>query len=438
MTSNGFTSQANLMPASGRGNSLELAPEVSELRYRRLFETAQDGILILDAGSGKIIDVNPFLLDLLDYSFESMIGLQLWEIGLFKDIAANQAAFKKLQKEEYIRYENRPLRTRSGKQIQVEFVSNVYFVGSAKVIQCNIRDISVRVRAALQAASKSHADTLELAARARDELIAVLSHELRTPLAAISSMIELLEAGHDTADMPDQADLPPLFDKSALAFIGRNVSSLVRLVAEFLDFTHTANEALGLELVRVDAHDVIRFTLKNLESQQKGASIGIDVQLRARPSHIRADALKLEQILSNLIGNALKFTPNGGKVSIVTRNEASGELVVEVSDTGIGIPADALSRIFSPFEQGDSSIHSRYGGLGLGLSIARTLVKAHGGTLEVESKGSGQGAKFTARFKTDNSPSDLTVPDPLQLESSPPPAMQASVTTLINSTNGKL
>ena len=85
------------MPANGKGDSRELSAEVSELRYRRLFETAQDGILILDARSGEIIDVNPFLLDLLDYPFESIIGLQLWEIGLFEDIAANQAAFAKLQ-----------------------------------------------------------------------------------------------------------------------------------------------------------------------------------------------------------------------------------------------------------------------------------------------------------------------------------------------------
>jgi PAS domain S-box-containing protein len=389
------------MPASGRGNSLELALEVSELRYRRLFETAQDGILILDANTGKIIDVNPFLLDLLDYPFESMIGLQLWEIGLFQDIAANQAAFEALQTNEYIRYENLPLRTKTGKEIQVEFVSNVYFVGSDKVIQCNIRDISVR--AEFQAASKSHADTLELAGRARDEAIAVLSHELRTPLAAISSMTDLLELGHDTVGMPDQTELPPLFDKSALAFIRRNVQSLVHLVTELLDFTHIANEALGLELVKVDAHEVIRFALKNLESQQKGAGIGIDLRLQARHSHIRADSGKLEQVLSNLIGNAVKFTPRGGKISIVTRNEESGRLVIEVSDTGIGIPADALSRIFSPFEQGDSSIHRRYGGLGLGLSIARTLIKAHGGTLEVESEGLGRGAKFTARFKVDDS-----------------------------------
>jgi PAS domain S-box-containing protein len=403
MTSNASTDPSNLMPASGRGNSLALALEVSELRYRRLFETAQDGILILDADSGRIIDVNPFLLDLLDYPFESMIGLRLWEIGQFKDIAANQAAFEALRTNEYIRYENLPLRTKSGKEIQVEFVSNVYFVGSEKVIQCNIRDISAR--AEFQAASKSHAAALELAGRARDEVIAVLSHELRTPLAAISSMIDLLELGHGEVGMPDNRELPPLFDKAGLAFIRHNVQSLVSLVTELLDFTHIADGALGLELVRLDAHEVIRFALKDLESRQKGVGIGIDLRLQARQSHIRADALKLEQVLSNLIGNALKFTPQGGTVSIVTSNEASGKLVIEVSDTGIGIPADTLSRIFSPFEQGDSSIHLRYGGLGLGLSIARTLVKAHGGTLEVESEGPGQGAKFTARFKIDDSAS---------------------------------
>jgi len=424
------------MPASGRGNSLELALEVSELRYRRLFETAQDGILILDADSGKIIDVNPFLLDLLDYPFESIIGLQLWEIGLFEDIAANQAAFAKLQTEEYIRYENHPLRTKAGKQIQVEFVSNVYFVGPAKVIQCNIRDISMRSE--FQAASKSHAETLELAGTARDKAIAVLSHELRTPLGAISSMIDLLEMGHGEAGTPDKKNLPPQFDKSALAFIRRNTETLVHLVNELLGFTNIANEASGLELERVDAHEAIRFAVENLKSQQKGTGIGIDLRLEAPRNYIRADALKLEQVLSNLIGNALKFTPQGGRVSIVTRNETSDKLVIEVSDTGIGIPADALSRIFAPFEQGDSSIHPRYGGLGLGLSIARTLMKAHGGTLEAESEGSGQGAKFTARFKIDDSLFDLTAQDPLQLESSQPCDAKIAVAASTNSANPKL
>jgi PAS domain S-box-containing protein len=120
------------------------ALRVSELRYRRLFETAQDGILILDAESGEIMDVNPFLLDLLDYPFDELRGRRLWEIGQFKDFAANNLAFEKLQQNEYIRYENLPLQRRDGKLMQVEFVSNVYWVGEQRVIQCNIRDITGR------------------------------------------------------------------------------------------------------------------------------------------------------------------------------------------------------------------------------------------------------------------------------------------------------
>src|SRR5438094_1049737 len=238
MTSNTLTSQANLMPASGRGNSLELALEVSELRYRRLFETAQDGILILDANTGKIIDVNPFLLDLLDYPFENMIGRQLWEIGQFKDIAANQAAFETLQRNEYIRYENLPLRSRAGKEIHVEFISNVYFVGSDKVIQCNIRDISARL--VVDEASHGRLAALELANKSKDDLLAVLSYELRTPLTAISCAADLLELGHDAADQLDKTEVPPQFDRSAVAMIRRNLQAMVRLISELLDLTHMA------------------------------------------------------------------------------------------------------------------------------------------------------------------------------------------------------
>jgi diguanylate cyclase (GGDEF)-like protein/PAS domain S-box-containing protein len=119
----------------------------SELRYRRLFEAAQDGILILDAQTGAITDVNPFLIQLLGYSREEFVEKKLWEMGAFKDVEASQQAFEALQKNEYIRYEDLPLRAKSGKLIDVEFVSNVYLVGGEKVIQCNIRDISERKQA---------------------------------------------------------------------------------------------------------------------------------------------------------------------------------------------------------------------------------------------------------------------------------------------------
>ena len=119
----------------------------SELRYRRLFESAQDGILILNAETGSISDVNPYLIDMLGYSREEFVEKKLWEVGAFKDIEASRNAFLALQQNEFIRYENLPLKTKGGRLVQVEFVSNVYLVGDEKVIQCNIRDISDRKRA---------------------------------------------------------------------------------------------------------------------------------------------------------------------------------------------------------------------------------------------------------------------------------------------------
>jgi diguanylate cyclase (GGDEF)-like protein/PAS domain S-box-containing protein len=119
----------------------------SELRYRRLFEAAQDGILILNARTGAITDVNPFLINMLGYSREEFVEKKLWEVGAFKDVEASQRAFEAFQKEEYIRYEDLPLRAKSGRLVDVEFVSNVYLVGGEKVIQCNIRDITERKQA---------------------------------------------------------------------------------------------------------------------------------------------------------------------------------------------------------------------------------------------------------------------------------------------------
>ena len=116
----------------------------SEKRYRRLFESAKDGILILDADTGQVVDVNPFLIQLLGYSYDALYGQHIWELGVFKDIAASKDAFKALQDNEYIRYDDLPLETLDGKPIAVEFVSNVYLVDRSKVIQCNIRDITAR------------------------------------------------------------------------------------------------------------------------------------------------------------------------------------------------------------------------------------------------------------------------------------------------------
>jgi PAS domain S-box-containing protein/putative nucleotidyltransferase with HDIG domain len=145
------------IPVSGQAG-VEQSLRKSELRYRRLFETAQDGILILNAKTGSISDVNPFLIDMLGYSREEFVKKKLWEVGAFKDVEASRNSFLALQKDEFIRYENLPLKTKGGRLVQVEFVSNVYLVGDEKVIQCNIRDISDRKRAEAAILAKKEAD----------------------------------------------------------------------------------------------------------------------------------------------------------------------------------------------------------------------------------------------------------------------------------------
>ncbi|PKN22920.1 MAG: Fis family transcriptional regulator [Deltaproteobacteria bacterium HGW-Deltaproteobacteria-21] len=163
----------------------EEALEISETRYRRLFESAQDGILILDAETGQISDVNPFLVDMLGYTHEDFLGKKLWEIGPFKNIEATKAAFLELQSKGYVRYKDLPLETRDGRPIAVEFVSNVYLVNHHKVIQCNIRDITERKLIA-KALREAHS---ELEKRVDERTV-----ELRTALSEIKILKDQLEA----------------------------------------------------------------------------------------------------------------------------------------------------------------------------------------------------------------------------------------------------
>ncbi len=367
----------------------------SELRYRRLFESAPDGILLLDGETGAITDVNPFLLDLLGYPYEEMIGRHLWEIDELKDVAAGKAAFAILQEKECLRYHNLLLRTRDGKICPVEFVSYAYDVEGERIIQCNIRKISLWSDA--EEALRDHRLGLESAAQAKADLLAVLSHELRTPLSAISSMLDILELGLEAVNKPKSQPPAILFDNPALALIRRNVRAGIRLLNEPLDVTHLERGTLQLSLELVDAHRTLTDVLADLGAERVARRITIDTELGASNCQINADPIKLHQVISNVVDNALKFTPPGGVIDIATYNSTDDAFVIVVHDNGIGMENADMGDVFAPFVQGDS-IQQRFGGLGLGLSICKRLMEAHGGSISAQSAGLNLGSTFTLQF----------------------------------------
>jgi PAS domain S-box-containing protein len=370
--------------ATGRKEAA-LALETSEVRYRRLFETAQDGILILDAGSGKIIDANPFMTDLLGYSRDEFMDKELWQIGLFADKAENEALFRELQEHGYVRYEHLPLQTQSGVQAEVEFVSNVYNVERRHVAQCNIRDISDRSRLERQTQDQA-AELLDLHRR-KDEFLAMLSHELRSPLAPIMNAVQLLQLQHLT-ESPIQ--------QRARTIIARQVHHLKDLVDDLLEVARITTGRVRLRLETVAVGGVVEGALETVRPLLDQRKHELTLSLPPEPIWLHADAARLEQVVVNLLTNAVKYTDEGGRISLTVQQEGDA-CVLRVKDSGIGIERELLPRIFDLFTQADRLLDRSQGGLGIGLSLVKQLTALHGGTVEAFST-VGEGSEFVVRL----------------------------------------
>jgi PAS domain S-box-containing protein len=229
---------------------------------------------------------------------------------------------------------------------------------------------------------------VQTANRAKDAFLAALSHELRTPLAPALAMVERLEAA---------ADLPPWL-RDGLNLIRRNIELEARLIDDLLDITRIARGKLELRSQRLDLRRVIRQALETC-NEPALASHRVSVDLSPDDHRVTGDPTRLTQVFWNLLSNALKFTPAGGAITVrSTLEPAGGWVVVEVADTGAGIEAEDLPKIFDAFAQGRAGTPRRFGGLGLGLAISRTIVELHGGRLEAASKGRERGASFTVRL----------------------------------------
>ena len=363
----------------------DAALQDSELRFRRLFQTAKDGILILDVGRGTIIEANPFMCGLLGYELDDFLGKELWEIGLFQDQSASRDAYRELLSNGYIRYENLPLRTKDGEEVEVEFVSNLYTVGDRPVAQCNIRDITQRSRMERQARAQTAA--LADLHRRKDEFLAMLSHELRNPLSPIKNAVHLLRLQEGQN----------LIQQEAGNIIDRQVGLLSRLIDDLLEVARFTSGKIRLHPVRLDMRGVVERAVESARPLIDGLRHKLTVEVPEEPIWLDADPARLEQVVVNLLNNAAKYTDPGGRV-VLRASRVGHEMVLSVRDTGIGIDLEHFPDIFDLFTQADRSLDRTQGGLGIGLTLVQRLVEMHLGTVEVWSDGLGRGSEFTIRL----------------------------------------
>jgi len=402
--------------AATRTKALD-ALKVSEARYRRLFETTKDGILIVDAETGMIKDVNPFLIDLLGYSKDQFIEKGIWGIGFFKDVAENKEKFLELKKKEYVRYDNLPLETASGRKINVEFVSNVYTECNHEVIQCNISDITeskisekdliiANIELAFQNGEKEKRalelinakEKAEESDRLKSAFLANMSHEICTPMNGILGFSDLLK----------EPGLSGAAQQEYIKIIEKSGARMLNIINNIVDISKIESGLMEINLKDSNINKQVEYIYNFFkpEVERKGMLLFIKNAMHLNDVIIQTDRVKLNAILTNIVANAIKFT-NQGYIEIGF--DIKGKYIeFFVKDSGIGIPFDRQEAIFERFIQADISDKQAFQGAGLGLSIAKAYVELLGGRIWLESDGNnGTTLYFTIPLHTDKN--DKTV-----------------------------
>jgi PAS domain S-box-containing protein len=348
---------------------------VSALNYRRLFEAAQDGILILDAEGGRITEVNPFLVKLLGFSAGELVGRTLGETSSFKNIEPNLSILGRLQRDGCIRFDDLPMETKDGRMIYVEFVSSVYAVGDKKVLQCNLRDVTDRkqardeVRRLNQTLEQRVIDRTTQLEDANKELQAFsysVSHDLRAPLRHVLGFINLLKKSAGSS-LSDENQLH-------LNTISEAAKRMGTLIDDLLAFSRFGTAALQKTEVNLD--DLVRETLKDFQAEMKGREITLAIY-PLEP--VWADRALLRLVLANLISNALKFTVGrpDPRIEIGPCPSENGETVTFIRDNGVGFNPKYTDKLFGVFQR----LHSQeeFEGTGIGLANVQRIVHRHGG-----------------------------------------------------------
>ena len=348
-----------------RKNTEEKLKEAEE-KFRRLFEAAKDSILLLDANTGEITDSNPFIQDLLEYSAKELIGKKIFEISPFRDIIENKEKFNELQNKGYVYYDNLPLKTKSGIVKQVEFVSNVYLVADKKVIQCNIRDITERIKKEKE---------LEDAKR---DFLSLTSHQLRTPLSATKWVLESLFSEKDLLLSPKQ------IEKFNYLIISNE--KLINLVNRFLDVTKIESGKLIVNKKLIDLGKLINDLVVSLKSLADKKKKNIKIINLPNLKEVYCDPILINESLENLLTNAFVYAKEDSKDITISVEDRKDDYLISVHNEGyIDTISSEKMNIFDKFSRGADSSKIEPSGSGLGLFITKKMMEASGGTIWFES-----------------------------------------------------
>lgn len=354
----------------------ELALRESEGRYRHLWENLNDAALMADAETGCLVETNKQAERLLGRSRDELLRMHQQEIHPPDQAEEYQRRFAAHATCGHAADYDGAVVRKDGGIVPVRITAAPIELGGKKFVLQLFHDITEQ---------KRMEEKLKEADRRKDEFLAMLAHELRNPLAPIRNAVEILkrESGLQGGSLPWVTDV-----------ISRQVEHMTNLVDDLLDVARITRGHIQLQKEHVLLADVIVRAVETVHPLIQARNHALSVDLPQQPVWLKADPARLVQVVDNLLNNAAKYTPEGGRIRLTARCEGTDEVIIEVSDNGVGIPAALQPHIFELFYQANRTLDRSQGGLGLGLYLVHTLVKMHGGRIEATSDGPGRGSTF--------------------------------------------
>jgi PAS domain S-box-containing protein len=372
-----------------------------------VIEGAADVITVVNRG-GTILSQSRPVNRVLGYEQDELVGTSIFKLIRDEDLAGVHSAFfnvaEGIQEHATTQFNHQ---SRDGTYRMVEATLGKMRDCAASSVVFSLRPIGHPPRESIEfqrreaesgQAGLPNRETIEFQRRgaespqaglSKDRFLAMLSHELRTPVMPVLLCIGELQEDERFAEA-----------RPILAMMRRNIELQSRLLEELSDFTTVGQHKVRLRPEPIDVHEAVRFVLEICQSEIRAAQIELNLDLQAPNNIVLADSLRLQQVMWNLLRNAIKFSPPGSSISISSANEAPGDVTLLFVDQGIGIEAELLPLVFDPFQQSERTINQKhYGGLGLGMFIAKGLTEAQEGSLIVTSEGLGFGATFCLTLK---------------------------------------